>query len=71
MYMQSLLDSGRLTFAGPLLNEAAGGVAFVRAPDRAAAEVIVAADRAVADGVMVGEIRPWLTMFDPSKATAK
>src|SRR5262245_3962984 len=70
MYMKWLLDNGRLAFAGPFLDEAVGGVAFVRSPYRAAAEAIVAAHPAILDGGMVGGTRPWLAMFDRSKAAA-
>jgi uncharacterized protein YciI len=43
---------------GPFVG-ADGGMALVKAPDAAAARAILAADPAVTEGVMIGEVRTW------------
>jgi uncharacterized protein YciI/ketosteroid isomerase-like protein len=68
-YMQSLFGTGALAFAGPFLDDS-GGAAFVRAADEAAAVAIRDGDPAVQSGVFVGEVKPWMSVFDTSRELA-
>jgi uncharacterized protein len=62
-YAQALFEAGRLVFAGPFLDDG-GGVAVLNVRDRAEAERTLAADPAVASGVLVGEVRPCFPVVD-------
>jgi uncharacterized protein YciI/ketosteroid isomerase-like protein len=65
-YMEALFKAGGLVFAGPFLDDS-GGAAFVRAADEVAAAAICDGDPAVLSGVFIGEVRPWMSMFDISR----
>jgi uncharacterized protein YciI len=56
-YLESLLAAGVLVLAGPTLGAINTGLAVLRASDEAAARAIMAADPAVAAGVVTGELR--------------
>ena len=56
-YLQGLLAEGTLVLAGPTLGAVNTGITVFEAPDRAAAEAIMAADPAVAGGIVTGELR--------------
>lgn len=62
-YMGSLFEANRLVFAGAFLDDQSGGIAFVRAPDHAAAEAIMNEDPAIRSGLFEGEIRPWVALY--------
>lgn len=66
-YMHNLLKKGVLRQAGPYVDRD-GGLAIFEAGDRMAAEAIVAADPAVAEGVMVPALTEWHVMFDAATA---
>lgn len=68
-YMQNLFGRGVLAFAGPFLDDS-GGAAFVRAADEGAAVAIRDGDPAVQSGVFVGEVKPWMPVFDTSRDLA-
>ena len=57
-YELSLFQAGTLLSGGPFLDDS-GGLSIIRCADRAAAEAIIAADPAVAKGIMSAELRPW------------
>jgi len=69
-YTQALFDAGRLAFAGPFLDDGGGGIAVLNVPDQAEAERILAADPAVASGVLEGEVRPCFPVVDSGRALA-
>jgi len=58
-YLQRLLAEGTLVLAGPTLGPTNTGVAVFRAPDEAAAHLIMAADPTIAEGLLTGELRPF------------
>jgi len=55
-YLQGLLAEGTLVLAGPTLGTTNTGIAIFDAPDRAAAEAVMAGDPAIAGGVVLGEL---------------
>ena len=57
-YVRKLAQEGTLIAGGPF-GDADGGLGILRAPDAAAARAILAADPAVTEGVMTGELRAW------------
>ena len=54
---RGLLAEGTLVLAGPTLGPVNTGINVFEAPDRAAAEAIMAADPAIAAGIVTGELR--------------
>jgi len=56
-YLERLLADGTLVLAGPTLGPVNTGLNVFEAPDRAAAEAIMAADPAIAGGIVTGELR--------------
>ncbi len=58
-YMQSLLDAGTIVLGGPYRDDT-GGLVAVDAESREVALDILASDPAIAVGVMLGEVHPWL-----------
>lgn len=66
-YAQTLFEQGRLLCAGPFLDDS-GGIALVRAATYEDAHDVLAGDPAVVRGVLVGEVRPWLALFDWTRA---
>lgn len=62
-FMQRLMDDGRLLAAGPLL-ETNGGLAVIRARDRAEAAALLADDPAVTGGIFTAEVNSWFVTFD-------
>ena len=61
-YHAKLLREGR-SFAGGGYVGMDGGLAIVRAADRAEAETMLAADPAIINGVFAAEIRHWAPRF--------
>jgi uncharacterized protein YciI len=61
-YHAQLLREGR-SFAGGGYVGMDGGLAIVRAADRAEAEAMLAADPAILNGVFAAEIRQWAPRF--------
>jgi len=57
-YVRKLAKEGTLIAGGPFAG-LEGGMALLHAPDAAAARAILAADPAVTEGVMIGEVRAW------------
>jgi uncharacterized protein YciI len=69
-YIRGLARAGRILLAGPFLDGAAGGLVALRAPDTEAAAAVLAADPAVRDGVLMGEVRPWRVLSGDGTASA-
>ncbi len=59
LYLQSLLDAGLLVIAGPTMGTTNTGIAVFRAVDEAAAQAVMVADPVIAEGIGVGELRPF------------
>lgn len=57
-YMIELYGKGVLKMAGPFLDHSGGALVF-EAASEADAKAVVAADPAVANGIMIGDLRPW------------
>lgn len=57
VYLQGLLEAGTLVLAGPTLGPINTGINVFEATDRTAAEAIMAADPAIAGGIVSGELR--------------
>jgi uncharacterized protein YciI len=62
-YLQRLHEAGKLVFAGVQLGSELTGTAFVRASDLEEAKRVAADDPAVATGLFVASVRPWLAVF--------
>jgi uncharacterized protein YciI len=58
-HLQRLLADGVLVLAGPTLGAVNTGINVVEAPDEAAAQALMEADPAIAEGVATGELRPF------------
>ena len=61
-YHARLVREGRSVAGGGYVGEE-GGMAIVRAADRAEAEAMLAADPAIRNGVFVAELRQWAPRF--------
>jgi uncharacterized protein YciI len=61
-YHAQLLHEGRSFAGGGYVGEE-GGMAIVRAADRAEAEAMLAADPAIRNGVFTAELRQWAPRF--------
>jgi uncharacterized protein YciI len=57
-YMIELYGKGVLKMAGPFLDDSGGAMVF-EAASETDAKALVAADPAVAGGIMVADLRPW------------
>lgn len=57
-HLRALDDAGALVYAGPF-SDFPGGMYLVRAPDKAAAEAMAAADPFVSGGSRRAEVRTW------------
>jgi uncharacterized protein YciI/ketosteroid isomerase-like protein len=68
-HMKRLWQAGRLVLAGPFLDDR-GGLAVIEAGSLEEAMRVLAADPAVASGVMTAEVHPWRTVFDRARAAA-
>lgn len=62
-YIQGLLKDGTLIVAGGFTDEN-GGMAVIRAANRAEAQAVLAADPAILSGVFVGTLTSWQPRFD-------
>lgn len=69
-YMQGLQREGRLVAAGPFA-DTDGGMALVRARDRAAALALLAADPAIVDRIFVAEVRNWSVALGPESLKSR
>ena len=67
VYVRKLAKDGTLIAGGPFAG-VDGGLALLRAPDAAAAQAILAADPAVTEGVMIGEVRAWTPLIGTGEA---
>lgn len=68
-YHALLVREGRSVAGGGYVGED-GGMAIVRAADRAEAEAMLAADPAIQNGVFVAELRQWQPRFDSGQPLA-
>jgi uncharacterized protein YciI len=68
VYVRQLAKDGTLIAGGPFGGGVEGGLALMRAPDAAAARAILAADPAITEGVMVGEVRAWTPFVGTGEA---
>jgi uncharacterized protein YciI len=66
-YVRKLAKDGTLIAGGPFV-DVDGGLAVLKAPDVAAARAILAADPAVTEGVMIGEVRAWTPFVGTGEA---
>ncbi len=57
--LKRMLDDGSLVLAGPTLGRVNTGITIFEAPDRAAAERLMAEDPVVAEGFARGELREF------------
>ena len=62
LYYRDLLRQGRVVAGGGFVGED-GGLAILRAADRAEAEAMLAADPAIRDGIFAAELRQWAPRF--------
>lgn len=67
VYVRKLAKDGTLIAGGPF-DGVDGGMALLRAQDAAAARAILAADPAVTEGVMIGEVRAWTPLVGTGEA---
>lgn len=69
-YMRGLLKDGTLVAAGRFTREN-GGMAVIRAANRAEAQAVLAADPAVMSGIFVGTLTSWEPSFDSRQPITK
>ncbi|MET0272634.1 MAG: YciI family protein [Phenylobacterium sp.] len=62
VYIQKLLDEGKLVAGGPTL-DVDGGMAIVRAASAEEARAMLAVDPAITGGVFVAEVRTWRPVY--------
>jgi uncharacterized protein len=62
-YLAGLLAAGTLVLAGPTLGRVNTGITVFEADDEDAARAVMAADPAIASGIMTGELRPMRVSY--------
>jgi uncharacterized protein YciI len=70
IYLQRLMEEGRLLFAGLFRDDAGGGIAVLDSADEAAAQRMMADDPAVRSGLLSARLRPWQLVFDLASGTS-
>jgi uncharacterized protein YciI len=69
VFIQRMLDEGRLVAGGPW-GDNMGGMAIFRASSLEEAQAFVAADPAVSEGVFEAELKAWTPLFDSKRPLA-
>ncbi|MFN4311020.1 MAG: YciI family protein [Ferrovibrio sp.] len=70
IYLQGLMQGGKLLMAGLFRDEAGGGIAVLDSDDEAAARDMMERDPAVQSGLLTATLRPWQIVFEPASGTS-
>jgi uncharacterized protein YciI len=70
IYLEELMQRGKLLLAGLFRDEAGGGIAVLDSNDEASARRMMDADPAVQSGLLSARLRPWQMVFNPASGTS-
>lgn len=70
MYLERLMQDGKLLLAGLFRDDAGGGIAVLDCGDEAAARRMMDDDPAVQSGLLAATLRPWQMVFNPASGTS-
>lgn len=70
IYLQQLMQSGKLLMAGLFRDDAGGGIAVLDSSDEAFARRLMEDDPAVRSGLLSARLRPWQMVFNPASGTS-
>ncbi len=70
MYLERLMQTGKLLMAGLFRDDAGGGIAVLDTSDEAAARRMMEEDPAVLSGLLAATLRPWQMVFNPASGTS-
>lgn len=70
LYLEGLMQNGKLLMAGLFRDEGGGGIAVLDTVDERAARHMMEADPAVQAGLLSARLRPWQMVFNPASGTS-
>ncbi|MCW0233169.1 MAG: YciI family protein [Ferrovibrio sp.] len=70
IYLQRLMETGKLLIAGLFRDAAGGGIAVLDSSDEAAARRMMEDDPAVRSGLLQATLRPWQMVFNLASDTS-
>lgn len=70
IYLEDLMQNGKLLMAGLFRDDAGGGIAVLDSSDEAIARRMMEDDPAVQSGLLAATLRPWQMVFHPASGTS-
>ncbi len=70
VYLEELMQCGKLLMAGLFRDDAGGGIAVLDSSDEASARHMMDEDPAVQSGLLSARLRPWQMVFNPASGTS-
>lgn len=70
IYLERLMQSGKLLMAGLFRDDAGGGIAVLDSSEEAIARRMMEEDPAVQSGLLSARLRPWQMVFNPASGTS-
>jgi uncharacterized protein YciI len=70
IYLEDLMQNGKLLMAGLFRDDAGGGIAVLDCSDEATALRVMDEDPAVQSGLLFARLRPWQMVFNPASGTS-
>lgn len=70
LYLEGLMQSGKLLIAGLFRDDAGGGIAVLDSSDELVARRLMDGDPAVQSGLLSAQLRPWQMVFNPASGTS-
>lgn len=70
IYLEELMQSGKLLMAGLFRDDKGGGIAVLDCSDEATARRLMDDDPAVQSGLLAASLRPWQMVFNPASGTS-
>ncbi|MEK9971804.1 MAG: YciI family protein [Ferrovibrio sp.] len=70
IYLQQLMETGKLLIAGLFQDTAGGGIAVLDCSNEVAARQMMEDDPGVRAGLLTATLRPWQMVFNPASGTS-
>ncbi|WP_185973580.1 YciI family protein [Ferrovibrio terrae] len=70
IYLERLMQDGKLLMAGLFRDDAGGGIAVLDSSDETTARRMMEDDPAVQSGLLSARLRPWQMVFNPASGTS-
>jgi uncharacterized protein YciI len=70
LYLQQLMETGKVLMAGLFQDAAGGGVAVLDSSEETVARRMMEDDPAVQGGLLAATLRPWLMVFNPAEGNS-